>query len=97
MHRSNVLRYGLYPALRRAGLRRVDMHSIRHSFASALIAGSATVAEVQALLGHANPSITLRTYTHFFKGAHYGALAGLARAVVGQPSTSAAASTTATR
>jgi integrase len=40
-HRSNVLRYGLYRALRRAGLRRVDMHSLRHSFASALIMAGA--------------------------------------------------------
>jgi integrase len=36
MHRSTALRYGLWPALRRAGLRRVHMHSLRHSFASAL-------------------------------------------------------------
>ena len=37
-HRSNVLKRGLYPALTRAKLRRVDMHSLRHSFASILIA-----------------------------------------------------------
>lgn len=85
-HRSTVLKRGLYPALRRAGLRRVDMHSIRHSFASALIAGGATVAEVQALLGHANPAITLRTYTHFFRGTHSSALAGLAASIAGPAS-----------
>jgi integrase len=91
-HRSNVLRYGLYPALRRAGLRRVNMHSLRHSFASALIGGGASVAEVQALLGHANPAITLRTYTHFFPKHHSTALAGLSRAVMGS-STAGVAST----
>ena len=37
MHRSTALRHGLWPALRRAGLRRVHMHSLRHSFASALV------------------------------------------------------------
>jgi integrase len=37
IRRSNALRYGLWPALRRAGPRRVNMHSMRHSFASALI------------------------------------------------------------
>jgi integrase len=78
-HRSNVLRYGLYPALRRAGLRRVGMHSLRHSFASALVASGAPVTEVQALLGHANPSITLRVYSHHFKKCESGALSGLAR------------------
>jgi integrase len=37
MHRSTALRYGLWPALSRAGLRRVNMHSLRHSFASATL------------------------------------------------------------
>jgi integrase len=35
-------------ALQRAGLRRVNMHSLRHSFASALIMAGAPVTEVQA-------------------------------------------------
>ena len=43
---SNALRRGLWPALRRAGLRRVNMHSLRHSFASALIAAGSPVTEV---------------------------------------------------
>jgi integrase len=41
MHRSTALRYGLWPAFSRAGLRRVNMHSLRHSFASALIMAGA--------------------------------------------------------
>lgn len=31
IHRSTALRYGLWPALSRAGLRRVNMHSLGHS------------------------------------------------------------------
>jgi integrase len=54
-------------ALRRAGLRRVNIHSLRHSFASVLIMGGAAVTEVQALLGHASPAITLKIYSHWFK------------------------------
>ena len=56
----------LQPALNLAKLRSVNMHSLRHSFASALIEGGASIAEVQSLMGHANPSTTLRVYTHFF-------------------------------
>jgi len=49
-------RRGLYPALRRAQLRRVNMHSLRHSFASALIAAGTPVTEVQHYVGHASPT-----------------------------------------
>ncbi len=66
MRRSSALPYGLWSALRRAGLRWVNMHSLRHSFASALIMidhGRGGVTEVQALLGHASPAITARIYS----------------------------------
>ena len=84
IRRSNALRYGLWPALRRAGLRRVTMHSLRHSFASALIMAGAAVTEVQALLGHASPEITLRIYSHWFKKIDSGAVARLSETVLGK-------------
>lgn len=51
------------------GLRPVTMHDLRHFYASALIAGGATVPEVQDALGHAKPSTTLNTYTHLWPRA----------------------------
>jgi integrase len=54
--RDRVLRVGLYPALRRAGLRRVNFHSLRHSCASAMIAAGAPITEIQHRLGHASPA-----------------------------------------
>jgi integrase len=83
IRRSNALRYGLWSALRRAGLRRVNMHSLRHSFASALIMGGAAVTEVQSLLGHASPAITLRIYTHWFKTIDSGAVGRLGEIILG--------------
>ena len=50
LRRSIALRRGLWPALRRAQLRTVNMHSLRHSFASALIAKGSPVTEVQSIL-----------------------------------------------
>ena len=41
--RDRILMVGLYPALRRAGLRRVNFHSLRHSCASAMIAAGAPI------------------------------------------------------
>ncbi|MGH9342664.1 MAG: tyrosine-type recombinase/integrase [Terriglobia bacterium] len=83
IRRSNALRYGLWTALRRAGLRRVNMHSLRHSFASALIMGGAPVTEVQTLLGHASPAITLRIYSHWFKAQDSGAVERLSALILG--------------
>lgn len=42
--------------------RAVTYHDLRHSFASVTIASGADVRAVAAVLGHANPSITLNTY-----------------------------------
>lgn len=43
-------------------------HDLRHYCASALIAGGASGVQVQHVLGHASPTITLRTYVHLFPG-----------------------------
>jgi integrase len=83
IRRSNALRYGLWAALRRAGLRRVNMHSLRHSFASALIVNGAAVTEVQTLLGHANAAITLRIYSHWFKTQDSRAIESLSSQILG--------------
>ncbi|TIC84103.1 site-specific integrase [Nocardioides sp. GY 10127] len=46
----------------------VTAHGFRHFYASALIAGGASVKQVQVALGHASATITLRTYAHLFPG-----------------------------
>jgi len=74
LRRSIVLRQGLYPALRRAKLRQVDMKSLRHSFASMMIMAGAPVTEVAHLMGHADPSVTLRVYSHWFRSVDTGAV-----------------------
>jgi hypothetical protein len=60
------------------------MHSLRHRFASALIMGGAAVAKVQSLLGHANPAITLRIYSHWFKTIDSGAVGRLSQSTLGR-------------
>ena len=53
--------------LKKIGLpEKLNVHSLRHSNASLLIAGGADVATVAGLLGHSQPSTTLDIYTHAF-------------------------------
>ncbi len=47
--------------------KRIRIHDFRHSCASLLINQNASVALVSKYLGHADISITLKTYTHMFK------------------------------
>jgi integrase len=48
------------------GLPRVTLHALRHSHASALIAGGADPVTVAGRLGHASPGITMAVYAHLF-------------------------------
>lgn len=47
----------------------VTLHTLRHTFASNLIASGCDVVTVQRALGHAAPSITLNTYSHLWPTA----------------------------
>lgn len=53
-------------ALRAADLqdKELTLHGLRHFFATVLIHAGKDVKTVQLALGHANPTITLNTYTH---------------------------------
>jgi hypothetical protein len=46
------------------GVRPLRLHDARHTFASLALAAGTNIAWVSSQLGHANPEITLRVYTH---------------------------------
>jgi integrase len=58
---------------------RVTMHSLNHSFASALIMAGAPVTEVQSRLGHSSPVVTLKIYSHWFKNVETDSVDRLAK------------------
>jgi len=66
------------PMVRRIGLPDLDFHHLRHYYASALLNAGVPVTEVSRRLGHADPGITLKIYSHALPEAASGAeLAGI--------------------
>lgn len=53
-------------AAKRAGMRRVHAHLLRHSAVSLLIDGGANARAVQVFIGHSSVTMTLGTYGHLF-------------------------------
>ena len=70
--RAELHGYRLWKPIRAAAAAKAGFegttHDLRHFCASALIAGGASVVQVQHVLGHASPVITLRTYSPLFPG-----------------------------
>jgi len=51
--------------LRKAGLRNIRFHDLRHTYASLLLAQGEPITYVANQLGHKNPGITLKIYSHW--------------------------------
>ncbi len=66
---------------RQAGLPRVRLHDLRHSFASLLLAAGADLKTVSTALGHSTISVTADTYAHVSTAMLHGAADLLERVV----------------
>jgi Site-specific recombinase XerD len=68
---ENWLRYKLwFPLIEKAGIRRLDLHSTRHTYASRLIANGENLKYIQEQFGHASITITCDTYGHLIPGGN---------------------------
>lgn len=63
MLRKNECKHPLWRACRRAGIRQVGWHVLRHTFASHLVMRGVPLKAVQELMGHATIDMTMR-YAH---------------------------------
>jgi len=62
---NNVKGRNFKRVLRKAGLRDIRFHDLRHTFASQLLCNGANILYVSQQLGHANPQITMKIYSHW--------------------------------
>jgi integrase len=83
-HRSRILDCVLRPTLERAELpKHFHIHTLRHSFCSALLAQGTPPTEVQRYSGHARLSTLLDVYSHFIPSEQTGSIDRLASKVLG--------------
>ena len=74
---GSALRRRFVAACKRAGLRPIRFHDLRHTFGTLAVRGAESIVELQNWLGHAEVRTTMR-YTHYREQA--GAAARLAKA-----------------
>ncbi len=70
---NNFINREFSPLLKLAELPRGKFHSLRHSYASTLVAAGEDLKFIQTQLGHSNLTMTLNTYSHLLPGKSAGA------------------------
>lgn len=65
----------------RAGVPRVSVHSLRHTYGTLLAKKGTPLHVIQKLMGHSTPAITLRHYSHVMPGQMEDAAAQIAEAL----------------
>lgn len=75
---DNWFKRSFVPLVKRAGLRPIGLHALRHTYASLLINGGESIKYVSAQLGHASIQITADTYGHLFRETSVSAMNRLA-------------------
>lgn len=67
---KNVYHRHYLKNIQKAGLRRIQFHDLRHTFASMLIQQGESLAYVKDQLGHSSITLTVNTYTHLIPGSN---------------------------
>jgi Phage integrase family len=58
------------PVLAKAGIRKIRLHDLRHTFGSLLIRSGASIVYVKEQLGHSSIQVTVDIYGHLIPGAN---------------------------
>jgi site-specific recombinase XerD len=82
MWKKNEVKHPLWRACRKAVLRQIGWHVLRHTFASHLVMRGAPIKAMQELMEHATIEMTMR-YSHLSPDVRKDAVSLLDRAPVG--------------
>lgn len=78
---NNLRRRQFKRILRKAGLREIRIHDLRHTYASILIAQGENLKFIQSQLGHSSAQVTLDRYGHLMPQVQHGVGERLERTV----------------
>jgi integrase len=78
---DNWYKRRFWPLLEAAGLRKVGLHALRHTYASLLINQGESIKYVSKQLGHASIQITADLYSHLFRETSLAAMQRLERSI----------------
>jgi integrase len=67
---DNLYHRVFLPALAKAGIRRIRLHDLRHTFGSLLLQNGASIVYVKEQMGHSSIQVTVDTYGHLIPGAN---------------------------
>ena len=70
---DNLYHRVFLPVLAKAGIRRIRLHDLRHTFGSLLLQNGASLVYVKEQMGHSSIQVTVDIYGHLIPGAnvHY--------------------------
>jgi integrase len=67
---DNLYHRYFQPVLTKAGIRRIRLHDLRHTFGSLLLQAGASIVYVKEQMGHSSIQVTVDTYGHLIPGAN---------------------------
>jgi integrase len=67
---DNLYHRYFVPVLAAAGIRKIRLHDLRHTFGSLLIQNGASIVYVKEQMGHGSIQVTVDTYGHLIPGAN---------------------------
>ena len=61
---KRTFEYRYHKVLKKAGIKDINYHALRHSFATRCIECGVDIKSLSEFMGHSNVSVTLNTYVH---------------------------------
>ena len=65
---DNLYHRVFLPVLAKAGIRKIRLHDLRHTFGSLLLQNGASIVYVKEEIGHSSIQVTVDTYGHLIPG-----------------------------